>query len=118
MTMTKFLLTSASVHYGSTRYPLNGLGAEWAEVTSCADIDLDELAWAIERLTGYLRPFEVRHYERQIFPLPGRDPLVIAECIIAQADGYSVRWDMAEQVTAEVVAAKLAASPTRWVETA
>jgi hypothetical protein len=111
MTMTKFSLTSAFVHYGSTRYPLNGLGAEWAEVTSCADIDLDELAWAIERLTGYLRPFEVRHYERQIFPLPGRDPLVIAECIIAQADGYSVRWDKVEQADQPEAGA-------RWVETA
>src|SRR6188768_1659282 len=58
MTMTKFSLTAASVHYGSTRYPLNGLEAEWAEVTGVEEIDLDELAWAVERLTGFLRPFE------------------------------------------------------------
>lgn len=95
--MPHFTLTSAFVHYGSSRYPLQGLDAAWGSIESAEAVDAQALAEHVGQLTGFERAFEIRHFERKVIELEGRpgEPLIVPECILAQANGYSIRWDRA-----------------------
>jgi hypothetical protein len=96
MTLPNFRLVEASVHYGVSRYPLNGVDPRFEIITGAADLTPAALADEAHRLTGYLREFEVRHYDRREYALEGRPaPLVIAEQVLAQADGFTFRWERA-----------------------
>jgi hypothetical protein len=92
-----FKLTSASVHYGTSSYPLHGLPAQFNSIECVEDVNLNDLSRAVGLLTGFPRDFTIRHIDRTEFPgivtKDGRD-LVIPEHIYASANGYSIRWDI------------------------
>ena len=88
-----FKLTKASVHYGTSAYPLHGLPERFERLAKVEDLNLADLADTVGALTSFHRDFEARHIERQEIPLEGREPIIIPEHIYASANGYSLRWD-------------------------
>ena len=88
-----YKLESASVFYGPSRYPLNGLPQKYDEIDSIDSVNADELTSVVGRLTGFPRLFEIRLHQRQEFTKQehGFD-LVVGEAVIAHANGYSIIW--------------------------
>lgn len=92
-----FKLKNASVHYGTSTYPLNGLPARFNEVESVEALDLNDLKLTVGHLTSFARDFTAKHIARQEFPgiidkRTGAD-MVIPEQIYASANGYSLTWE-------------------------
>lgn len=92
-----FKLTAATVHYGTSSYPLNGIPERLQTIYGADDPKLDELEAIVGRLTSYRRPFSFRHIARQEFPgitdqRTGKD-MIIPEHIWGSANGYSAKWE-------------------------
>jgi hypothetical protein len=88
-----FKLAGASVHYGASSYPLRGLPEEFQRISGVVGLDLDNLSRAVGRITGFPRQFRSKHLARQEMSLPGGEPLVIPERVVAMADGYTITWN-------------------------
>ena len=93
-----FKLTSASVHYGLSTYPLHGLPKRFETLDSVNALDVEDLAREVGLITGFPREFKARYIPEQAFPgiktKAGVD-LVIPEHIYASANGYSLKWERA-----------------------
>jgi hypothetical protein len=93
-----FNLKEATVYYGASAYPLNGLPERFQTIESLDALNLGDLADTVGTLTGFRRDFHAQHIARQEYPgvklKDGRD-CVIPEHIYASANGYGIRWERA-----------------------
>lgn len=98
-----FKLVGASVHYGSSSYPLNGLPSHYDLISGIDDPVLTSLTGDVGHITGFPRSFEFRHHAELDLvklavaggydkDLPADAPKVIPERIVAVANGYTITW--------------------------
>jgi hypothetical protein len=90
-----FKLKSATVYYGASSYPLNGLPANYDAINGVEDIDAETLKLDVGCLTSFARDFDIRHMPRMEFPLNDGELVVIPEHIVAYANGYGIVWELA-----------------------
>jgi len=82
-------LVNATVHYGASSYPLNGLGEQFQTLTGVDDLDTDALKREVDRLTSFPRDFTARLCE----PIVLEGKQYAPERIVAMANGYTITWN-------------------------
>lgn len=100
-----FRFASASIHYGPSSYPLNGIAELGYEtITGVDDPKLADLAAAVGKRTGFPREFTFElHPEVDVLAMARANgytgewtldaPQVIPERIVGMANGYTITWN-------------------------
>lgn len=84
-----YKLGKATVHYGASSYPLNGLDQKFAEISGPEDPKLAYLEAEVGFLTSFPRPFTIHHCE----PIEWEGRVLSGERVVALANGYTIGWD-------------------------